>query len=732
MRRILNTAAALLVAAACTGAPGAKAAGAPVIEDSWASGVTATAVDLNGSVNPNGLSTSARVEYLTAAAYEANLSASPPRDGFFGAGTSPAGSGGIGLGSGSAAVPLSRHVGMLSAGTAYRYRVVASNSSGTAHGPAGWFATSASAPVFALPDGRAWEMVSPVDKGGGEIQGPGQIFGGGVFQAAAPGSAISYGSRSSFAGGEGSPGASQYVGRRTAGGWSTANVTGATLAGAYGAEPDGTPFQLLSGNLGRAVVLRAERCSAEPCPRWLALLDGAGATVASAPKRPDLRFAGANPDLTQIVLSTCAALAPGATEVPAGAGCDAGEPNLYGWAGAALTPINLLPGEATGTPGATLAAPAGAVSADGSRVYFELGGDLFLRAGGETVQVDAAAGGGGTFETASGDGSLAFFTKAGHLFRFEAGSGAATDLTPGGEVEGVLGASPDGANLYYLTPAGVFLRRGANATKIADAADASNYPPATGAARVAANGNLAFLSSAPLTGFDNDGYAEAFVYAPAAGTLTCASCNPSGARAVGAASIPGAPANGSAPAAPRPYKPRALSSSGARLFFQSRDKLSQADTNAAPDVYQWEARGSGDCQRPGGCVALVSSGRSPGGASFVDASADGDDVYFLTDGSLVPGDPDLVDLYVARVGGGFPVPPVPIPCLGDACQPVPSPPDDTLPATLVPRDEGNPPLRVQKPKQRKKAKKARKNKSKAKSRKGKKSKRQTRKKGARR
>lgn len=703
MRRLLHSAAAALAAAACLGAAAAEAAAAPGVEDTWASAVTASAVDLHGKVNPGGLSTLARIEYLTAAEYEANLAASPPRDGFSGALSSPPGSG-VNLGSGSAAVSFSRHVGSLVAATAYRYRVLASSSGGTAYGPVGWFATTGSAPVFSLPDGRGWELVSPVDKGGGEIQRPGELFGGGVFQAAAPGSAVTYGSRSSFAGGEGSPGASQYLGRRTAAGWSTANVTGPTLAGAYGVDPDGVPFQLFSADLERAVVVRAQRCAEEPCPRWLSLVDGAGATVASSPAHPDLRFAGANSSLGQVVLASCAALAPGATEVPDGAGCDPTAPNLYSWAGAGLTLVNLLPGESSGTPGAALAAPNGAVSADGSRIYFELGGDLYLREAGETVQVDAPAGGGGTFETASGDGSVAYFSKAGHLYRFATASGAASDLTPAGGIEGVLGASPDGAAVYYATAAGVFLREGASTTKIAAGADASNYPPATGTARVAANGNLAFLASAPLTGFDSGGFAEAFVYSAATGSLTCASCNPTGARALGAAAIPGAPRNGLGAAAPRPYKPRALSAAGTRLFFESRDKLAPADTNAAADVYQWEARGTGGCQRAGGCLELISSGRSAGGASFVDASADGDDAYFLTDGSLVPSDTRLLDLYDARVGGGFPPPAVPIPCLGDACQPVPSPPDDTPPATLLPRAEGNPPLRIQKPKRKKQAK----------------------------
>lgn len=724
MRRRLTTAAVVLAAAVGLGASPAAAAAAPVVEDSWAGGVTATGADLHGSVNPGGLPTTAQIEYLPAAAYAANLAASPPREGFAGATASPPGAG-VALGSGLAPVAFSRHIGQLAAGTAYRYRVVATNPSGAAHGPALSFATTETAPVFSLPDRRAWEMVSPPDKGGGQVQAPGEIFAGGVFQAAAAGPAVTYGSRTSFAGGAGSPGASQYLARRVAAGWSTANLTRPTLAGAYGDAPDGVPFQLFASDLRRAVVVAAERCAEAPCPRRLDLLDAAGATVASTPARPDLRFAGANSGLGQVVLSSCAALAPGATEVPAGPGCDPEAPNLYAWAGGDLALVNLLPGEASGTPGATLAAPAGAVSANGSRIYFELGGDLYLREGGETVQVDAAAGGEGRFEAASADGALAFFTGDGHLYRFDAATGTAADLTPAGEVEGVLGAWPDGSGVYYATAAGVFLHREGTASKIADGADTSNYPPATGAARVAANGNLAFLSAESLTGFDNGGFPEAFVYSAATGSLACASCNPTGARALGGASIPGAHANGSGPAAIRAYKPRALSAAGTRLFFDSADKLAVADTNAARDVYQWEASGTGSCSSPGGCVSLISSGRSQGGATFLDASADGADAYFLTDASLVPADAELIDLYDARVGGGFPVPPAPIACAGDACQPVPAPPQDSVPATLLASAEGNPALRIQKPKHR--AKKHQK-----KGKKKQKGKRQAKKQGARR
>ena len=86
--------------------------------------------------------------------------------------------------------------------------------------------------------------------------------------------------------------------------------------------------------------------------------------------------------------------------------------------------------------------------------------------------------------------------------------------------------------------------------------------------------------------------------------------------------------------------------------------------------------GRGQLHTAGRLHRLISSGRSAGGASFVDASADGSDAFFLTDGSLVAADPGSVDLYDARVGGGFPIPPPPIACEGDACQALPPEPVD--------------------------------------------------------
>jgi hypothetical protein len=687
--------------------PAARSAGPPGIGPAWTDGVGTTAAALRAEVDPEGSAATYHFSYLTEAAHEANLAAG--REGFAGAAKAPPGADPT-IPAATAAVIVSAPLSSLSPETAYRYRVVVANGAATEVGAAHTFATEGFGGGPLLLDGRGWELVSPLDKGGGQIQGPGQIFGGGLVEAAAQGSAITYGSLSSFgSGGQGAPPASQYVSARGPGAWGTANITAPTLAGAYGDAPDGTPYQLFSPDLGRALMFDGRRCAeGGTCGSGYSLRQGNGAALASSPEAGDLRLAGADVGLRHVILSTCAALTADAREGAGGGG--ACEPNLYEWSEAGLRLINPLPGQAIGTPGAALAAPGGAVSEDGSRVYFtdedeathEV--DLYLREGAQTKQVDEEVGGGGSFQTAAADGSVAFFLKAGHLYRYTAQAEAATDLTPGGGVVGVLGGSEDGDAVYYQDGAGLQLwRAGLGTVQVAlgaDAAAPSDFPPATGSARVSADGShLAFLSAAPLTGYDNRDestdhpYTEAYLFDAGTGSLTCASCDPTGERPLGPSTIPGAEADGTTPGSADSYKPRALSADGTRLFFDSEDALVLQDKEVAnrPDVYEWEAPGVGGCSKAGGCVGLVSKGRRGAGSSFLDASSSGSDVFFLTDDSLVGADTGFADVYDAREGGGFPEPPRPLECAGDACQFLPSEPEDPSPATLTP-SAGNGPV----------------------------------------
>lgn len=723
----------LVVAAALLGAlaPSAAGSGPPVVGGTWASAVQSSTARLSAEVIPNGLASSYHFDYITQAAYAANLNAS--KEGFSGASRAPAGAD-ANLGSGSIPVTVQQLLSVLQPSVAYRYRVVAKNAEGTTTGASFAFSTQGTGGVALLPDSRGWEMVSPVEKNGGQVAQPGTIAGGGVLHAAASGDSVTYGSTASFASGaQGAPPASQYLSRRGVDGWMTGNITVPIVSGSFGIEDEGVPYQLFSGDLARGLLLNGEHCrdSAGGCAvanpplagtdapagyqnyysrdtasgLFEALLgDSDIAGLSLGPADFDLRLTGGSPDLRHLVLSTCASLTADATEIPLGTGCDPLAQNLYGWtSGAALTLLNILPAQSLGHPRAVLAAQSLAVSSDGSRVYWSdlATGNLYLRAGSQTKQVDAAAGGAGVFQTASADGSIAFFTKAGHLWRYSAATEAAADLTPAGGVEGVLGTSGDGSRVYYLSAAGLFLWDGAT-TEVAATADASNYPPTTGTARLSDDGaKLLFLASASLTGYDNtdlnSGEADSQIYlydAPTA-QLRCLSCNPTGGRPIGPSTIPGAIANGTAAGSIDSYKPRAMVANGRRVFFDSDDSLVLTDTNKDTDVYQWETQGEGSCARPGGCLSLISSGRSTDGASFVDAATDGDDAFFLTDGSLVAGDPGGVDLYDARIGGGFPVAPTPIACQGDLCQAVPPVPVDPTLTTLQP-GAGNPPVSYKK------------------------------------
>jgi hypothetical protein len=733
-RRLLSAGAALLTLAAGLGS-GAQAASAtaPIVGESWSSQVFSGSARLHAEIDPGGRSTAYHFDYITKAAYEANLAASAP--GFTGASRSPAVFD-ASVGSGSGFLGVLRDLVSLQADTAYRYRAVATNADGTTTFPPGadayqTFITQPLPTGALLPDGRAWEMVSPIDKNGGQVDPPGAIAGGGVLQVAAGGNSATYSSAASFgAGSAGAPPASQYIATRTAAGWSTQNITTPLFSGSYDTEEGGAPYRLFSGDLARGLLLSGKDCrgDATGCPvpnpplpgtdapagyrnyylresatgSFEALLGAADvAELSTDPADFALSLAGASPDLRTVVLSTCAALTADALD-----GCATSKPNLYKWSAGNLSLINAA-------PGAALAAQSGAVSTDGSRVYWRdpASGDLFLRDGAVNRALDTAAGGGGSFEAASADGSTAFYTKAGDLWRYAVGSDDSTRLTSSGDVAGVLGASASGSRLYYLSGSGLFLCEDAAtvtdcdgvATRVAEGADASNYPPVSGTARVSADGaKLLFGATAPLTRYDGTRYdntdlvtrapdSQVYLYDTAIG-LTCVSCNPTGERPLGPSRIPGAIANGAGPEATVSYKPRALSADGRRVFFNSLDTLVAADTNNDSDVYQWEAQGTGSCARAGGCVALISSGKAQDGASFVDASADGADAFFLTDESLVRADPGSVDLYDARIGGGFPEPSPPIPCNGDACQSLPPDPGDPTLTTLLP-GLGNPPVR---------------------------------------
>jgi hypothetical protein len=205
----------------------------------------------------------------------------------------------------------------------------------------------------------------------------------------------------------------------------------------------------------------------------------------------------------------------------------------------------------------------------------------------------------------------------------------------------------------------------------------------TKTARVSADGgSVVFSSVRALTGAPNrapscsgSGCAEFFRYAAPTGTLDCISCDPTGARPIGAATIGTGyiEASDSPEYKAAPVLSRNLSADGDRFFFQTPNPLVAADRNSVGcsfgainpsqeqascmDVYEWEAPGSGTCTNAivdGGCLYLISSGDSDQPSYFADADREGENVYFFTSSQLVPADGDqLYDAYDARERGGL-------------------------------------------------------------------------------
>jgi hypothetical protein len=221
--------------------------------------------------------------------------------------------------------------------------------------------------------------------------------------------------------------------------------------------------------------------------------------------------------------------------------------------------------------------------------------------------------------------------------------------------------------------------------------------PSNWAARATPDGrSLLFTSSSQLTGYDNRdaGFGtpdpEAYLYSAETGKTVCVSCNPSGARPVydsveGEARLASRPivpiSNNSVLQASLNNQPRALSEDGQRVFFETPDQLSPLVKSKESNVYEWEMAGAGSCtsssrdysEASDGCVYLLDSGLPESEfavpATFVDASANGDNVFLRTPSKLLSEDEDgLADIYDLRVDGGFAGQQAAVPCEGEACQ----------------------------------------------------------------
>ncbi len=683
---------------------------------------------------------------------------------------------------------VSAEVSGLAEGT-YRFRLVASNEDGSKAGAMLFFTISKQ---IGLPDGRAYEMVSPSQKAGEVIPPePETQLGGscgdclpGVNDLSMPmqthpdGSSVLYLGQPFAAGLAAGP--NEYLAPRSSTGWGTQGLSAPTTTGRFlafseklsqavlaQADPPlspqapirggkGFPNLYLQANGGLEPVIATEPPNREPGDFEVSF-GGANAGTILVPAFGHVAFE-ANDALTEAV----GTIAPAAPEVEVGPACSlpGAECNLYEWEGGELRLVNVLPGNVAAAGGAVIGAgrmlasfPAAeqanienAISDDGSRIFWssEQTGEVYVRVEGEeTLEIPGAgsckeiepAKERACFLTASPDGSTVLLSD-GTIYELngaETAYEATIDLTETkGGFEGILGAAEDLSRIYFVDTAALTAEseenengehaetdelnlygwEGGESSFIAILAlgdqrfGLSNYgalaaSPSQRTAQVTLNGSyLAFMSLAPLTGYDNTrrgggkcrssstpACREVFVYAADSENLACASCNPSGEQPLGDSNLTLIRPQG-------PFRqPGNLSREGeGRLFFESLDALVPRDVNASTqDVYEWEPNGVGSCKRAQGCVSLISSGQSPNDSMFVDSSDSGNDAFFITREKLLPRDKnDQLDLYDARVGGGFEEA-APAPCSPEACAgPIASPPAQPSAASNEVTGPGNP------------------------------------------
>ncbi|HEY7831146.1 MAG TPA: hypothetical protein VIC06_11340 [Solirubrobacteraceae bacterium] len=470
---------------ALTGADEAFATpGPPLIGTTSAANVISTAADLRAQVNPDRLSTTYHFEYGTSPSYGQATPESAP------------------IGSDDTEHTATAHIQGLAPNTTYHFRVVATSSAapGGAPGPDHTFTTQPNSGeggadtcpnaairgqqhAAALPDCRAYEQASPPEKDGSPVLAQSDL--GHFWQASANGNSVVYSSMGAFAGAQtGESVIFQYLASRTQSGWSTNSLL-PPQATSTPTFPEPT-FDLYSEDLSKGVLIDGGSSSGagqdqpalvpgEPANNEnLFLRDNStnsyqlidvtpqGVTPAEA----ELPLASA--DLSHVVFRENAQLTPDSP--PAGE-----NQHLFEWSGGTVHLVGILP---DGTPvPASQRTTSQAVSEDGSRVFFVVGGrfggseKLYVRQdGASTVQLDAShgsgPGGGGEFAVASSDGSRSFFLddatsgitsdtvpgSGANLYRYEANSGTLTDLTPTvkAEVQGVIGTSKDGSYVYFV------------------------------------------------------------------------------------------------------------------------------------------------------------------------------------------------------------------------------------------------------------------------------------------
>jgi hypothetical protein len=706
--------------------------GPPLISDEAASQISTDTATLEGKVAPNGAPTLYRFQYVDEASFEA--------EGWGGA-TS------LGEGEVAAEAPatsVAAPVAGLEPGTLYHFRIVATNhckppepeectTEGEREGgeeisrtfatypaPAAPLSCSNSAlrtgPSAALPDCRAYELVTPSDAGGKVPVWLGSLD----TQLATPdGRSLLFDTETgALPGTEGNGIHDAYQAVRGEGvGWRSLGV-GPSGAQARVPEPiSASPdhgymlwgvYGPYGGNLAIPGVFEANyvrrpagvidsNCSPEP--QGLFELVGCG----SEGKDPTAKAVWMSVDAAHLIFVT--GLCSGCTAIQLEPDAPpTGTTAIYDRGADGVTHvISLLPDDKTLAAGEN-AAYFGA-STDGTAVAFRIKSrpELYLRVGdAETLTVSEDPG--AAFAGVSADGGYVFYLLNGDIFRYDTATETTSQIGSGGEST-LVNISADGTHVYFVSPKkldgakgiegqpNLYVWDGLSARFVAtvDPTDftgevaldkwvfetgtvpggpAAHAGSALDPSRTTPDGSvLIFESHADLTPpYEGKGHSEVYRYDAGSGAIACLSCNPTGLPAASNARLqsnhianPFVPLVPAAPVAN-------VTQDGRRVFFESDERLVPRDTDGLADVYEWNADGIGGCAREAGCLNLISSGQS-GRPNYLFA-ATGADVFIRSADSLVAQDTDggVPSIYDARVNGGFSTPAGPSSCLEDACQ----------------------------------------------------------------
>lgn len=704
-------------------------ASAPEVQSLPASAIGTNSARINGKVRPSGLPTTYHFEYGTTASY---------------GNRAPAGED-LAAGDGSGLLTVSQFLQGLLPNTTYHFRLVAQNSLGTTVGPDASFTTTAvpaACPNEAiraeqrstfLPDCRAYEMVTPPDSRAWiEVIGSwGLPSGDGVFFSSSdslPG-AVPNGPQ---------PVADSWLARRGTEGWSSEWVTDdpESIPGSYGSQtqfstPDGSRTVMKTQNSIDPADTRLH--STDP---YLREPDGTKLWLAPVPRtQQEFREApAATPDLSKILVTgTTVPMAPDDTDA---------EEDVYLWSSGRLILQSVDTPDAAGVPmvGINGVGAPGVLSTDGRRVFFVTASklvpgdtdtqpDIYVREDSTTtklVSVDrrstpSATQGPAMFLAASSDGHIACFGSKTQLVDSDTDNqedvycydldAETLERASSGLADGIetfsrpLALSTDGSTVFFATLSpltaddtdgglSLFARSGGVTRYVSPLAFADLSTNRTAASVeqgkralvVSPDGTEAvFTTTGQALPSDTDSVSDVYRWTAGEG-LTQISLGPAGGNGPLASATGAYDGFNADILSGNQVRGRVTASDGSSVFFESAERLVQADTdNGKIDVYEW---------RKGGGVHLISpAGAYQGDSYYIDNSADGRTVFFVTPERVLAEDVNgsVQDLYAARVGGGFSAPLRPTSgCVGEGCQgPVTEPPAMPLSGTAGAVGRGN-------------------------------------------